>query len=135
MGNLGQEIPFSYNECEECIYNDIQSEEMNFSEYQELAQRTSNTKTKSDKITNGLMGLNGEAGECIDILKKYYYQGHELDKDKLKDELGDVLWYIAETCIGLGITLEDIAKENIDKLKKRYPEGFKAERSVNRKDD
>lgn len=121
MGNLYQAIK--------------ENEGMNFKEYQELSQRTSNTKSKSDKITNGLMGLNGEAGECIDILKKYYYQGHELDKDKLRNELGDVLWYIAETCVGLGTTLEDIAKGNIDKLKKRYPEGFKAERSIYREDE
>lgn len=108
---------------------------MNFKEYQVLAQRTSNTYNKTDKLLNGLMGLNGEAGEAIDILKKYYYQDHELDKDKLRNELGDVLWYIAETCVGLGTTLEDVAKENIDKLKKRYPEGFKAERSIYRKEE
>ncbi|NLY46839.1 MAG: nucleoside triphosphate pyrophosphohydrolase family protein [Tissierella sp.] len=106
---------------------------MNFKEYQKLAQRTSNTKHREDKLANGLMGLNGEAGEAIDILKKYYYQGHELDKDKLRNELGDVLWYIAETCVGLGTTLEDIAKGNIDKLKKRYPEGFEADKSIHRK--
>lgn len=94
--------------------------------------RTSNTKTKSDKLTNGLMGLNGETGEAIDVLKKYYYQGHELDKEKIKDECSDVLWYLVEISEGLGITLEDIARHNIDKLKNRYPEGFKEERSVNR---
>ena len=105
---------------------------MSFKEYQELAQRTSNTKNKSDKLMNGLLGLNGEAGEAIDILKKYYYQGHELDREKLKDECSDVLWYLAEIAEGLGITLEDIAKHNIDKLKKRYPEGFAMERSLNR---
>ena len=116
MGNLGQEM-------------------MNFNLYQELAQRTSNTKTWSDKITNGLMGLNGEAGEAIDILKKYYYQGHELDKDKLFDECSDVLWYLAEIITGLDKTMEDLAIHNIDKLKKRYPKGFEADKSINRKDD
>jgi NTP pyrophosphatase (non-canonical NTP hydrolase) len=78
------------------------------------------------------MGLNGEAGECIDIFKKYFYQGHELDKEKLIDELGDVLWYIAETCTGIGVTMEEVAKRNIEKLRKRYPDGFEVERSVNR---
>lgn len=108
---------------------------MNFKEYQKLAQRTSNTKLKSDKLLNGLMGLNGEAGECIDVLKKYYFQGHELDKDKIIDELGDVLWYIGEICQGLGIAMEDVAIHNIEKLKKRYPNGFEKERSLHRKDD
>lgn len=106
---------------------------MNFNEYQKLAQRTSSKKDSAiDKVLNGLMGLNGEAGECIDILKKHFYQGHELDKEKLIDELGDVLWYIAETCEGIGVTMEEVAKRNIEKLKKRYPNGFEAERSVNR---
>ena len=106
---------------------------MDFNEYQRLAQRTSSKKVdRLDRILNGLMGLNGEAGECIDILKKYFYQGHELDKEKLIDELGDVLWYIAETCEGIGVTMEEIAKRNIEKLKKRYPNGFETERSINR---
>lgn len=105
---------------------------MDLNEYQRLAQRTSNTKTKSDKIENGLMGLNGEAGECIDVLKKYYFQGHELDKDKLVDELGDVMWYIAETCVGLNITMSEVAEHNIGKLKMRYPEGFESEKSIHR---
>ncbi len=106
---------------------------MNFNEYQKLAQRTSSKKVdRLDKILNGLMGLNGEAGECIDILKKYFYQGHELDKGELIDELGDVLWYIAETCEGIGVAMEEVAIKNIEKLRKRYPDGFEAERSINR---
>ena len=106
---------------------------MNFNEYQRLAQRTSNKKADSiDKVLNGLMGLNGEDGECIDILKKYFYQGHDLDADKLIDELGDVLWYIAETCTGIGVTMEEVAIRNIEKLRKRYPHGFETERSINR---
>ena len=105
---------------------------MTFDEYQALAQRTSSTKTKPDKLLNGLMGLNGEPGECIDVLKKYYFQGHELDEEKLVDEISDVLWYCAELASGLEMSLDDIANHNINKLKKRYPDGFSAERSVNR---
>ena len=105
---------------------------MTINEYQALAQRTSSTKTKSDKLLNGLMGLNGEAGECIDLMKKFYFQGHELDEEKLVDEISDVLWYCAELASGLGVRLGDIAQHNVDKLKKRYPDGFSAERSVNR---
>ena len=106
---------------------------MNFNEYQKLAQRTSSKKISTiDKVLNGVMGLNGEAGECIDIFKKYFFQGHELDKEKLIDELGDVLWYIAETCTGIGITMEEVAVRNIEKLRKRYPHGFETERSINR---
>lgn len=106
--------------------------ELTMSEYQSLAQRTSSTKTKPDKLLNGVMGLNGEAGECIDLIKKHYFQGHELDEEKLVGEISDVLWYCAELASGLGVSLGDIARHNIAKLKKRYPDGFSAERSVNR---
>lgn len=105
---------------------------MNFNEYQELAQRTSSTKNYRDKVTNGVMGLNGESGECIDIVKKWEYQGHNLDIEKFCEELGDVLWYIAECASAVGLKLEDIAIKNIEKLKSRYPNGFSKDRSINR---
>lgn len=104
-----------------------------FNEYQKLAQRTS--PTGHDRVLNGVMGLNGEAGECIDIVKKHYFQGHELNKLKLLDELGDVLWYIAETATGLGVEMNEIAEHNIAKLRARYPQGFSAERSINRESE
>lgn len=105
---------------------------MKFEEYQELAQRTSNTHSKTQKIENGILGLNGESGELIDVLKKYKFQGHSFDKDKMIEELSDVLWYCAELAEGLGLTLSHIAEYNILKLKERFPEGFEVERSVNR---
>lgn len=107
---------------------------MNMDEYQHLAQRTADTKTFSGKIENGCLGLAGESGECCDILKKYLYQGHELDRDALAEELGDVLWYCAELATGLSMSLSEIAQRNIDKLKRRYPNGFEAERSIHREE-
>ena len=77
------------------------------------------------------MGLCGESGEAIDIVKKWLAQGHELDREKLKKELGDICWYLAETATALDCDLEDIMAANIEKLQKRYPEGFDAEKSVN----
>ncbi len=105
---------------------------MTMNEYQQLAQRTSSKAAEHNKVLNGVMGLNGEAGECIDIVKKHLFQGHELDETKLIDELSDVLWYIAETAAGLGVDMEEIAQHNIAKLRARYPKGFEAERSINR---
>ncbi len=106
---------------------------MEMIEYQKLARTTENKAlTDYDRVRNGCYGLCGESGECIDILKKHEFQGHDLDKEKLIDELGDVMWYIAQAAAGLGTTMEDIAWHNIQKLKKRYPEGFAAERSINR---
>ena len=105
---------------------------MTGNKYQQLALRTSSHGSSGDMVLNGVMGLNGEAGECIDIVKKHLFQGHELDINKLVDELGDVLWYAAVTAAGIGVTLEDVMQHNIDKLRKRYPEGFDAERSIHR---
>ena len=108
---------------------------MTGNEYQRLALRTVSSSQPCDHILNGVMGLNGEAGECIDIVKKNLFQGHPLDTDKLIDELGDVLWYVAITADGIGVQLEDIMQHNIDKLRKRYPDGFDVERSVHRETD
>lgn len=105
---------------------------MNLNEYQSLAQRTSSLKDSMSKLQNGCMGLNGEAGECIDLLKKHLYQGHDLDRDALIEECGDVLWYAAELATGLGVTLDRVASLNIDKLRARYPDGFDPDKSIHR---
>ena len=106
---------------------------MELNEYQRLAQRTCNkTDSPEAKIENGVLGMCGEAGECADLLKKHRHQKHDFDRDKLLEEVGDVLWYVAETAAGLGATLEEVAQHNIDKLKKRYPEGFDPQRSIHR---
>ena len=106
---------------------------MTINEYQKLAMTTLNPElSRKDVLINGVMGLCGESGEAIDIVKKYLHQGHELDKEKLAKELGDVAWYLAETAYALGIPLEKILRDNLEKLKNRYPEGFSTERSLNR---
>jgi NTP pyrophosphatase (non-canonical NTP hydrolase) len=107
---------------------------MRLNDYQILAKRTSGSLVPEQQILNGVMGLNGEAGECIDLVKKHLFQGHTLDREKLINELGDVLWYIAQTATGLGIELGDVAERNIDKLKARYPDGFSDARSINREE-
>lgn len=100
--------------------------------YQAKAMRTASSLSRDNLLLNGVMGLNGEAGECIDLMKKTMFQGHELDKEKLLDELGDILWYVAITCEGLGITMDEAMTHNIEKLMKRYPDGFSVERSIYR---
>ena len=108
---------------------------MTINEYQKLAMKTLNPElSKKDVLINGVMGLCGESGEAIDIVKKWLAQGHELDKVKLAKELGDIAWYLAETAYALEIPLEDILRGNIEKLAKRYPEGFAAERSLHREE-
>ena len=106
---------------------------MQLNEYQQLAQRTSNKElSKDEHLFNGLYGLAGESGECCDLAKKHYFQdGRNIYAD-LIDELGDVLWYVVEIASALDVTLEYVAQHNIDKLRKRYPEGFDADRSLHR---
>ena len=109
---------------------------MTIREYQDLAMRTLNPQlTPKDILINAVMGLCGESGECIDIVKKWLAQGHDLDKEKLAKELGDVAWYLAEAATALEIPLEQILEANIEKLKRRFPEGFSAEASRNRTDE
>ena len=106
---------------------------MTINEYQKLAMTTLNPNlSQKDVLINGVMGLCGEAGEAIDIVKKHLHQGHELDRKKLASELGDIAWYLAETAYALDLTLEDVLTANLEKLKARYPEGFDTERSVQR---
>ena len=108
---------------------------MTLNEYQQLALTTLNPDLNpKDVLINGVMGLCGEAGEAIDVVKKHLAQGHELDRDKLIKELGDVAWYLAETAHALGVPLEEVCQRNIDKLRARYPEGFSAEKSIHREE-
>ena len=106
---------------------------MEANEYQELAMRTLNPElSERDVLINAVMGLCGESGEVIDLVKKHLAQGHELDRDKMVAELGDVAWYLAECAHVLGVGLDDVLEGNIEKLRRRFPEGFSSERSVAR---
>ena len=106
---------------------------MTINEYQNLALRTLNPAlTGKDVLINGVMGLCGEAGEAIDLVKKHLAQGHALDRDALIGELGDIAWYLAETARALDCDLETVFRRNVEKLQRRYPEGFSAEQSLNR---
>ena len=103
---------------------------MTANEYQEKAMATLNPAlSRKDVLINSVMGLCGESGEAIDLVKKWLAQGHELDKVHLAKELGDVAWYLAEAATALDLDLDDILQQNLDKLAARYPEGFDAQRS------
>ena len=109
---------------------------MTINEYQKLALRTINPElSPKEQLLNGLMGLCGESGEAIDIMKKHLAQKHDLDKEHLVNELGDVAWYLAVSSYFLGCDLETIMERNIEKLRKRYPVEFKADLSINRAED
>lgn len=112
------------------------SKKMRLNHYQQEASRTLPPNTEPGKALNlGALGLGGEAGEAIDLIKKHLFHGQPLDVEKLRKELGDVLWYVSAIATGAGLTLEEVAEANVEKLRKRYPEGFSPAASVARADE
>lgn len=105
---------------------------MNYREYQEAARRTQNPAlTPRERLEHALWGLSAEVGEVCGLHQKTH-QGHGMDGTKLRKEIGDCLWMIAELCDVYGYDMGAIAEENIAKLRKRYPEGFDADHSLHR---
>lgn len=109
--------------------------------YIELALRTElkDYKTVSERFTPSMArlshaasGLCTESGELLDMLKKHLNYGKDFDRANAIEELGDLLWYVAIACDELGVSIEDIMKINIDKLKARYGEKYSDDRAINR---
>lgn len=108
---------------------------MDIREYQEQSKRTLNRGlTKDQQLANMVIGIMGESGEVADLIKKSLYQGHNLDREKVSEEIGDVMFYVANLCNILGLDLETAITNNYYKLLKRYPNGFDVSRSVNRQE-
>ena len=107
---------------------------MTINEYQTAALRTAQTDklTARELLLNSALGLCGESGEVADLLKKYHFQGHNLDLDHVAKELGDIAWYLAVGAYAIGYDLVTILQMNVDKLKARYPDGFSTDRSLHR---
>jgi len=113
---------------------------MNADEFQKAANRTFidipsvDLSLSEEYLVRHALGLAGEAGEVVDYIKKGVFHRHGIDPKKVEDELGDVLWYIAEIATILGLSMSDIMQNNVNKLMKRYPNGFTIEDSINRKE-
>lgn len=106
---------------------------MKGSEYQAAVRRTMGDHLSHEEaMANWCMGLAGESGELIDVVKKHLFHGHELPVEHVRKELGDVLWYVAALATSLELDLDDIMRANDAKLRARYPDGFDPERSQNR---
>lgn len=103
---------------------------MTGTDYQRAAMRTANAECKC--LTCAALGLTGEAGEVADEIKKFLFHGHPLNTEKVVKELGDVMWYVALTCDVLHVSLDDVMRLNVEKLLKRYPDGFDADKSLHR---
>ena len=90
-----------------------------------------------ERLLTAALGICAEGGEFTEVVKKCLFQGKPMDEHTvyhLKRELGDVMWYISQACIALDITMDDVIETNIEKLESRYPGGFDAYLSENRKD-
>lgn len=97
---------------------------LTFDEYQANAELTMQKSDDPNMLANFALGLAGEAGEVIELVKKHLYHGKDLDKSALTKELGDLLWYVSAVCTQVGIELDDVADQNLTKLSARYPNGF-----------
>ncbi len=108
-------------------------QKLSLNDYQQLAARTSGAGGDGERrLTIAALGLAGEAGEFANMVKKLTAHGHDIDAETLAEELGDVMWYVAEAASALDIPLGEIGQQNVDKLRQRYPDGFSQERSINR---
>lgn len=103
--------------------------------FQEEALRSMRSDLPYEAIcSNMCMGLAGETGETVDIFKKHIYQGKDLDINDVIEEIGDILWYIANLCNVNKITMKECMESNIEKLRKRYPNGFTVKDALERVD-
>src|SRR5215207_10508111 len=106
---------------------------MDLTDYQSLAARTlGRDRTREQQLANAALGLAGEAGEVADHIKKHLFHDFPLDEAEVVKELGDCLWYVAAMCTTLGISMDHVARTNVEKLRRRYPDGFSTEASRNR---
>lgn len=104
-----------------------------FDAYQRLALKTAGPlRGWRERVECAALGIAGEGGEYADRIKKVLFQGHARDPEKEAEEIGDVLWYLALAAEQTGYTLGQIADMNLEKLRKRYPDGFSVERSLGR---
>ena len=108
--------------------------------YPALVARLSELEVENDcnvtQLLTAALGLTAESGEFTEVVKKIIFQGKPYNEDNvfhMKRELGDIMWYLAQACMGLNISLDDIIEMNVDKLKSRYPGGeFDVHYSENR---
>jgi len=108
---------------------------MNMNDYQREALRTAGDPAAPGWLFEKLLGLPEECGEVLGVIKKAEFHGRPADRDAIRKELGDVLWYVATIAHWYGFDLGDVASTNVEKLRRRYPDGFSVEASRNRGDE
>ena len=108
---------------------------MTFDDYAAAAARTENRRlSQGERLMDAAAGLAEEGGEVLGLVRKHLYQGHALERDRVAKELGDALWCLTTVARVAGLSLEDVARANVEKLKARYPEGYSDDASQGRSD-
>ena len=108
---------------------------MTLDDYQHAAKRTINAALSDEqRLMDAAAGLAEEAGEVLGLVRKHVYVGHPLDRERLTRELGDALWCLAAVATCVGVTLDGVAAKNLEKLRRRYAEGYSDEASRARTD-
>lgn len=102
------------------------------SDYSDLLEGSDEEIQKLLEMLNWAIGLAGEAGEFADLIKKKVFHGHDVSQEEIESELGDITWYTSANCDVHDLTLEDVMKNNLEKLDNRYSDGFDKEESQNR---
>lgn len=105
---------------------------MNFEQYKKESERTNKDRGFNFNVIHAALGIHTEGAELADVIKKYIFYGKKIDVVNIKEEIGDILWYIAILCREFNFNLDDILQINIDKLKIRFPEKFTSENALNR---
>lgn len=110
-----------------------------YSDFQDRLQELEVHGFPTERLLTAAVGMSAEAGEFTEIVKKIVFQGKPVNEENLfhlKRELGDIMWYVSQACLGLDISIEEVIQMNFEKLSARYPEGaFSIERSENRKEN
>jgi len=119
--------------------NGVTSDESkNYSHFTARLQELEISGFSSERLLTASVGMCAEAGEFTEVVKKIIFQGKPVTEENLfhlKRELGDIMWYVAQACMGLGISLDEVMEMNVEKLVARYPGGqFDVHYSENRKE-
>jgi NTP pyrophosphatase (non-canonical NTP hydrolase) len=108
---------------------------MDLRKYQEFCKKTAKKFDNSDiEILTWGLGIAGEAGDVASCIKKTVSHNNDV-KDGIKENLGDTLWYAAMICTYFGWNLDEVLNQNIEKLSKRYPNGFSVKNAQRKKID
>ena len=113
----------------------IEQPELDFlSEYEGFVYSRFKTDTKQGQLIHAALGVAGEAGELVDAIKKHAIYGKPLDLENVREEIGDTMFYLVAALNTLGITMESVLQQNMDKLTKRYPVNYSNEDAIARAD-